>query len=401
MPAPVIYLDHHATTPTDVRVVERMLPYFSECFGNPNSLHYELGMQAADAIEESRQKVLQLIHADDGDLVFTSGTTESNNLLLKGVAGFYAADCHIITSAIEHPSVLVPLRSLRKMGVEVTILDVDKFGLVDPNQVADAIQPNTRLVSVQLANHEVGTIQAIKSITEICHQKNILVHTDAAQAIGKISVDVEDLGVDFLSFCAHKMYGPKGIGALYMRKQSQRLPVLPIIEGGRQESGLRSGTLPVPLIVGFSASAELAQQQLPDDQLQTAQLRDRLWLGLQTKLEGLSVNGHPDNHLPSTLSVSIQGIDGDRLLPALKPLAVSSGAACSTGEAGPSKVLRALGLNDQTARSTLRFGIGRSNTTQQIDQAIEIIVAAVNQLRSQQQSSSKSQSEVVLHHKSS
>ncbi|MCS7168313.1 MAG: IscS subfamily cysteine desulfurase [Gemmatales bacterium] len=377
-----IYLDNHATTRCDPRVVAAMLPYFTEKFGNASSINHIFGTEAHEAVERARRQVAELIGASDNEIVFTSGATESNNLALKGVARMYRhKGNHIITVATEHKAVLDPLKRLAHDGYEVTILPVDGWGLVDPQQVAEAIRPQTILVSVMLANNEIGTIQPLAEIGRICREKGVLLHTDAAQAVGKIPVQVDELQVDLLSLSGHKIYGPKGIGALFIRKRERRVRVEPQIDGGGQESGLRSGTLAVPLIVGLGEACRLCGELMADESRRLQALRDRLWQGLRDGLEGVELNGHPTQRLPNNLNVSFAGVKGEALLLALKDVAVSTGSACTTARLGPSHVLKAIGLDDERADASVRFGLGRFNTAEEIEWVIEHVIATVRRLR--------------------
>lgn len=377
-----IYLDNHATTRCDPRVLQAMLPYFTEKYGNAASINHWFGTEAYEAVEEARRQVAELIGASDSEILFTSGATESDNLAIKGVARMYRhKGNHIITVATEHKAVLDPCKRLAHDGYEVTVLPVDEYGQVEPQAVADAIRPQTILVSVMLANNEIGTIQPLAEIGAICQEKNIPLHTDAAQAVGKIPVNVGELRVDLLSLSGHKIYGPKGIGALYVRKRGKRVRLEPQIDGGGQESGLRSGTLPVPLIVGLGEACRLCRELMPEESHRLRQLRDRLWEGLQQRLDGVRLNGHPFRRLPNNLNVSFAGIKGEALLLATKDIAVSTGSACTTARLGPSHVLKAIGLDDELADASVRFGLGRFNTEEEIEWVIEQVAATVRQLR--------------------
>jgi cysteine desulfurase len=307
-----IYLDNHATTRCDPRVVEAMLPYFTEKYGNAASINHWFGTEAHEAVEQARRQVAELIGASENEIIFTSGATESNNLAIKGVARMYRhKGNHIITVATEHKAVLDPCKRLAHDGYELTVLPVDEYGQVDPQAVADAIRPQTILVSVMLANNEIGTIQPLAEIGAICRERNVPLHTDAAQAVGKIPVHVDELQVDLLSLSGHKIYGPKGIGALFVRKRGKRVRLEPQIDGGGQESGLRSGTLPVPLIVGLGEACRLCRELMPQESQYLRRLRDRLWQGLQQQLEGVRLNGHPQHRLPNNLNVSFAGVKGE------------------------------------------------------------------------------------------
>jgi cysteine desulfurase len=377
-----IYLDNHATTRTDPRVLAAMLPFFTEFYGNAASRTHAFGWQADEAVERGRAQVAELIHADAKEIVFTSGATESNNLALKGAAGMYRRQgTHLITVQTEHRSVLDPCRRLQREGFEVTFLPVDSFGQISPAQVAEAITPRTILVSVMLANNEVGTLQPLAAIGKLCKERQVLLHTDATQAVGKIPVDVSALQVDLLSLSAHKMYGPKGIGALYVRRRDPHVRLEPLLDGGGHERGMRSGTLPVPLIVGLGAACALAQPAPSAEAICIGALRDRLQQGLTEALDECYLNGHPEERLPGNLNLSFAHVQGEALLMALKTLAVSSGSACTSASVEPSYVLRAMGVADDLAHSSIRFGLGRFNTADEIEYAIAETVRAVRGLR--------------------
>jgi cysteine desulfurase len=374
-----IYLDNHATTRTDPRVVAAMLPYFSEQFGNANSVH-SFGQQAAAAVDGARLQAATLIGAEPRELVFTSGATESNNLAIKGVATMYRRQGnHIVTTQTEHRAVLDPCRRLERDGFRVTYVPVDRFGQVSPQEIADAITPETILVSVMLANNEVGTLQPIAEIGAMCRERKVLLHTDATQAVGKIPVDVAALNADLMSMSAHKMYGPKGIGALYVRR---RVRLEPILDGGGHERGMRSGTLNVPAIVGFGKACELCHAELAREGERCRALRERLFDGLMDAIGDCTLNGHPSERLPGNLNISFAGVHGEALLMALgKTIAVSSGSACTSASVEPSYVLRAMGVPDELAHASIRFGIGRFNTREEIDFAIEETARTVSRLR--------------------
>ncbi|QDU36590.1 Cysteine desulfurase [Maioricimonas rarisocia] len=382
-----IYLDHHATTPVDPRVLEAMWPWFGERFGNASSISHSFGHEAADAVAQARAEVAGLIGCDPEELVFTSGATESNNLAIKGILQAAGDRPHVVVNAAEHRAVLDPVRRLRRQDVEATVVPVTSTGRVDPDAVLAAIRPETRLVSVMLANNEVGALNPVGEIARTCREQGILVHTDAAQAVGKIPVDVAELPVDLMSVTAHKLYGPKGIGALVARRGEARLPLVSQIDGGGHERGLRSGTLPVPLIVGFGVACRLARQERDEEAARLAALRNDLWRRLQ-ELEDVILNGPPldgaaGERLPGNLNVSFGGVDGDALMMRLaaSPLAVSSGSACTSANPEPSHVLRAMGLSDRAARASLRFGLGRSTTAGEIEQAATIVGDVVRELR--------------------
>jgi cysteine desulfurase len=378
-----IYMDHHATTPCDPRVVEAMLPYFSEVFGNPSSATHRFGWAAEAAVEDARERLARAIGASaPRQIVFTSGTTESDNLAPKGAAraGRRRGD-HLITSAIEHPAVLDACGALEREGFSVTVLPVDAEGLVDPQDVVRAISERTLLVSVMAANSEIGVLEPLAEIGRICRERGVLFHTDAAQAVGKIPIDVEALSVDLLSMCAHKLYGPKGVGLLYVRERRPRLRLEPLLDGGGHEHGRRSGTLPVPLIVGFARAVELCLDDLEAEAPRLSALRERLWQRLQAGVPDLRRNGHPSRCLPGNLNVCFPGVEADAVLTSLKDVALSTGSACASASGAPSHVLRAIGLSDSLARASLRFGLGRSNTEEQVDRVADRICEEVRALR--------------------
>ena len=378
-----IYLDAHATTPVDPRVVEAMLPYFSEKFGNAASRTHAYGWSADAAVELAREVVAAAIGAwSPKEIVFTAGATESNNLALRGVMEAAAPGSHVVTTAIEHHAVLDPLRHLERLGYEVTVVTVESNGIVDPARVAAALKANTVLVSVMTANNEVGTIQPISEIGRLTRERGIYLHTDAAQAVGRVPLDVERMGVDLLSMSAHKIYGPKGTGALYVRSRGPRVRLVAQMDGGGHERGMRSGTLNVPGIVGLSKACELLAQESRAENERARTLRDRLHAALVRSIDGLELNGDAERRLPGNLNVSIAGIPSDTLIGALPEIAISSGSACTSASLEPSYVLRAMGASDERARSSLRFGIGRFTTEAQVDRAAELVAAKVRELRS-------------------
>ena len=381
-----LYLDHHATTPVDPAVVGAMLPYLTEKFGNPSSRQHLFGQEAHAAVEEARAHVARLIGAETGDIVFTSGATESNNLAVRGVArGAGSRGRHLVTTVIEHPAVLEPARSLEREGFEVTVVGVGPEGIVSADEIARALRPDTVLVSVMAANNEIGTVQPIAEIGRLCHEREILFHTDAVQAIGRVPVSVEAWGADLVSVSAHKMYGPKGVGALYVRRARRpRIRLQAQAEGGGQEKGLRSGTLNVPGIVGFGEAARLAAEALETGEAERiAALRDRLLAGLRARLDGVEVNGSMAHRLPGNLHVSISRAEAETLILSLGGrIAISSGAACAEAGGKGSHVLRALGLPDERIYTALRFGLGRFNDAAAIDEAIEALAGAVETARS-------------------
>jgi len=378
-----IYLDHHATTPVDPRVLEAMQPWFCEDFGNASSATHLYGWRAEAAVEAAREALAEGIGAaEPAEIVFTSGTTEADNLALQGVlrAAVPRRD-HLVTSAIEHPAVLDVARALEGEGFRVDRVPVDTRGLVDPDDVARALTDRTALVSVMTANSEIGTIQPIREIAARCRERGVLFHTDAAQAVGKLPVDVQADGVDLLSMCAHKLYGPKGVGALYVRAGRPKVRLRPLLYGGGHERGLRPGTLPVPLIVGFARALSLAREDLSEEAARLRALRDWLQSRLAGALDEVYVNGDPERRLPGNLNLSFVGVDADRLLPALPELALSTGSACASGSGEPSHVLAALGLPKRRVRSAVRFGLGRGNDRAQIERAAERVIEEVSRAR--------------------
>ncbi len=378
-----IYLDHHATTPTDPRVVEAMLPHFTRDYGNPSSASHAFGWRAEAAVEDARERLAAAIGAArPEEIVFTSGTTESDNLALKGVVRARAGRRdHLVTAQTEHAAVLDSCRALEAEGFAVTYLPVDRDGLVDPEAVGRAIGDRTALVSIMAANSEIGVLQPLEAIGRICRERGVLFHTDAAQAVGKIPVDVERWRVDLLSMCAHKLYGPKGVGALYVRQRRPRIRLEPLFHGGGHERGLRPGTLAVPLVVGFARAAELCLEDLDGEALRLRGLRQQLWERLTKALDDVHLNGHPDRRLPGNLNVSFAGVEADGLIVALKDVALSSGSACASASPEPSHVLRALGLPPDLARAALRFGIGRGNTAEEIDWVADRLIEQVREGR--------------------
>ena len=377
-----IYLDYHATTPVDERVLEAMLPYFREHFGNAASRNHSFGWVAEEAVEKARKQVAALINASPKEIVFTSGATESNNLAIKGVAEMYAEKGnHIITAATEHKSVLDTCKRLEKRGFRVTYLPVRPDGLIDLDQLRDSITDRTILVSIMYGNNEIGTVQDIRAIGQICHEKGVLFHTDGTQAAGKIPVDVIADNIDLMSFTAHKMYGPKGVGALYVRRKNPRVQLVAQIDGGGHERGMRSGTLNVPGIVGFGKAAELCQQLMPEEMPRLQRLRDKLKDGILTQLDAVYINGTMERRLPHNLNMSFAYVEGESLLMGINDIAVSSGSACTSATLEPSYVLKALGAGDDLAHSSIRFGLGRFTTEEEIDYTIGKVVEVVRKLR--------------------
>jgi cysteine desulfurase len=377
-----IYLDYHSTTPVDPRVLEAMLPYFTENFGNPASRNHKFGWTASAAVETARKQVAKLINASAKEIVFTSCASESNNLAIKGGARRYRdRGDHIITQATEHKAVLGSAKRLASEGFTVTLLRLLPDGRVDLDDLRRAITDKTILVSVMAANNEVGTIQPLAEIGEICRERGVIFHTDAAQAAGKIPLDVEAMHIDFMSIAGHKMYAPKGVGALYIRRRETPRELIPNMDGGGHEGGLRSGTLNVPGIVGLGKACEICRQEMPEESRRLAALRDRLKDGLLAGLEGIHINGSLKYRLPNNLNVSFPGIDIATLLAAMSDLALSAGSACTSGTPEPSYVLQALGLPDEIANAPLRFGLGRFNTEEEIEYCVGRVVETVKRLR--------------------
>lgn len=378
-----IFLDNHSTNPMDPRVLETMLPYFVEKFGNAASRNHAFGWAAEEAVENARKQIAKLIKADPKEIVFTSGATESDNLAIKGVLEMYGEKgTHIITSSTEHRAVLDTVKALEGKGkATVTCLAVDKFGMVNPEDVRNAITEKTILISVMLANNEIGTINPVKEIGKIAKEKGILFHCDATQGVGKIPVDVQEMGIDLMSFSAHKLYGPKGVGALYVRKKNPRVRIVAQMDGGGHERGMRSGTLPVPLIVGFGKACELCEQEMVQETARLIAMRDRLEASIMKTLEESYLNGHPTNRLPGNLNISFAYVEGESLLMGMKDIALSSGSACTSATLEPSYVLRALGVGTELAHSSIRFGLGRFNTDDEIDYTIKKVIEIVTKLR--------------------
>lgn len=380
MPGQPIYLDHHATTPVDPRVLEAMLPYFTERFGNAASRQHAYGWDAAEAVEQARAQVADLMGASAKEVVFTSGATESNNLALKGaLKRLRGRGDHIVTVSTEHHSVLDPCRTLESEGWRVTRLPVESDGLVDLDRMRDAIADRTVLVSVMAANNEIGVLQPMSQIAAVAHERGAIVHSDIVQAVGKVLVDVERDGIDLASLSAHKVYGPKGVGALFVRRRQPKVTVAPLLEGGGHERGMRSGTLNVPGIVGFGAACALASNEMPTEAPRLATLRDRLLNGLRGLVDDVVVNGTMEQRLPGNINVSFPHVDGEALLISLTNVAASSGAACTSAQ--PSHVLKALGRSTELALASLRFGLGRGTTEFEIETAIEHVASTVLRLR--------------------
>ncbi len=377
-----IYLDYHATTPLDPRVLETMMPFLTNVFGNAASRNHSFGWEAEQAVEKARLDIASLIGANPKEIVFTSGATESINIALKGAKEMYAEKGnHFITVVNEHKATLDSMKYLEKLGATVTYLPVDKYGQITVDQVKNAMTDKTVLVSVMHANNEVGTIQPVTEIGALCREKGILFHVDAAQTVGKIPVDVVTMNIDILSISGHKVYGPKGVGALYVRRSNPRVRLAPLIHGGGHERGFRSGTLNVPGIVGLGKACEIAAHDMEKDRQHVLTLRERLHTGITKALEDVFLNGHPEQRLPNNLNLSFAYVEGEAMMMGLKEIAVSSGSACTSASLEPSYVLKAMGVGEELAHSSIRFGLGRFNTAEEVDYVIEKMVACVKKLR--------------------
>eukprot|EP00968_Pinguiococcus_pyrenoidosus_P006982 scaffold462_cov195-Pinguiococcus_pyrenoidosus.AAC.52 len=376
------YLDLQATTPTDPRVLDAMLPWQTYEFGNPHSRTHQYGWDTETAVEEARARVASLIGADPKEIIFTSGATESNNMAVKGIMHFYGEKKrHVVTTQIEHKCVLDSCRALEQEGFEVTYLPVQEDGTVDLQLLEDSLRPDTGLVSVMAVNNEIGVTQDIKKIGEMCRARKIIFHTDAAQMIGKMPLNVDDMNIDVMSLSSHKIYGPKGIGAIYIRRKSPRVRMVPVINGGGQERGLRSGTLPAALCVGLGEACAVAERELESDHEWVTKLSTKLRSGIEENIPDVTLNGHPTQRYPGCLNYSFAYIEGESLLMALKELAVSSGSACTSASLEPSYVLRALGVEDELAHTSIRFGIGRFTTEEEIDFTLQLLQKHVGRLR--------------------
>ena len=375
-----IYMDYSATTPTDPRVAQKMIPYITEHFGNPASRSHPYGWEAEEAVEEARAQVAALVNADPREIVFTSGATESDNLALKGIAEFYQdRGKHIITVKTEHKAILDTARELERKGFEVTYLDVLENGLIDLDVLKAAIRPDTILVSVMMVNNEIGVIQDVEAIGELCRDKGVFFHVDAAQATGKVAIDLQKLKVDLMSFSAHKTYGPKGVGALYVRRKP-RVRLEAQMHGGGHERGMRSGTLATHQIVGMGEAFRIAKEEMDEESARIKALRDRLWAGLST-MEEVHINGDMTQRVPHNLNVSFNFVEGESLMMAIKDVAVSSGSACTSASLEPSYVLRALGRSDELAHSSIRFSVGRFTTEAEIDAVVKLLQEKIGKLR--------------------
>jgi cysteine desulfurase len=377
-----IYMDYHATTPVDPRVLEAMLPYFNERFGNSASRNHAFGWTAEEAVENARAQIARLINATPKEIIFTSGATESNNLALKGAAEMYREKGnHIITQVTEHKAVLDTCKRLEKYGYEVTYLPVGKDGRVNPEDVRKAITPKTIIISIMYANNEIGVVQPIAEIGKIAKEKGVLLHSDGVQAIGKIPVDVQADNIDMLSMTAHKIYGPKGVGALYVRRRNPRVQLSAILDGGGHERGMRSGTLNVPGIVGFGKACEICMNEMATESARMLALLNRLQKGLEAKLDEVYINGTMEHHLPNNLNMSFAFVEGESLLMGINDIAVSSGSACTSATLEPSYVLKALGVGEDLAHTSIRFGLGRFNTEEEVDYVVNRMYEVVSRLR--------------------
>lgn len=377
-----IFMDNHSTTPSDPKVVEAMLPFFTEKFGNAASRNHVFGFEAEQAVEAARKQIARLVNADPKEIIFTSGATESDNLALKGVVDMYREKGdHIITSVTEHRAVLDTAKYLEKQGVKVTYLPVESDGRVNPEEVSKAITDRTILISIMFANNEIGTLNPVSEIGRIAKERGILFHCDATQGVGKVPVDVQSMGIDLMSFSAHKLYGPKGVGALYVRRRNPRVRLAPMIHGGGHERGMRSGTLPVPLVVGFGKACELCGELMEEEAKRLTALRDNLKDGIMSQLEEVHVNGHLTERLPNNMNLSFAYVEGESVLMGLKEIALSSGSACTSASLEPSYVLRAIGVGSDLAHSSIRFGLGRFTTEEEVDYTVAKVCEVITRLR--------------------
>jgi len=378
-----IYMDNHATTPMDERVLDAMLPYFREKFGNAGSRNHAFGWEAEAAVDHAREQVAALVGAKPKEIIFTSGATESDNLAIKGVVEFYREKGnHIITAPTEHKAILDTCKALERKGLaEVTYLPVDATGLIDLDDLRKAITDKTILISIMHANNEIGTIQPMHEIGKIAKERGVLFHSDATQGVGKLPLDVEAMGIDLMSFSGHKIYGPKGIGGLYVRARNPRVRLSPMIDGGGQERGMRSGTLNVPSVVGLGRACEICHEEMEGENERLLRLREKLRQGMMGELDEVYLNGHPLQRLPGNLNLSFAFVEGESLLMGLKDIAVSSGSACTSATLEPSYVLKALGVGDELAHTSIRFGLGRFNTDDDVERVAARVVAEVRRLR--------------------
>jgi cysteine desulfurase len=377
-----VYLDNNATTQVDPRVLEAMLPYFCDKFGNAASRSHAFGWEAEHAVEAAREQLASVIGADAKEIVFTSGATEGNNIAIKGIAAMYGErGKHIITQATEHKAVLDPCHWLQEQGYRVTVLPVDPVGMIDLEQLKEALTPDTILVSIMHGNSEIGTLQPIAEIGRLCKEREVLFHTDCCQTFGKVPVNVEEMGIDLLTCSAHKIHGPKGVGALYVRRKRPRVRCAPVLHGGGHERGMRSGTLNVPGIVGLAKAAEICRSEMDTEPTRMAALRDRLKDGILSQLDAVRLNGHPTLRTPSNLNLSFAYVEGESLMMGMPEVAVSSGSACTSASLEPSYVLHAVGVGDDLAHSSIRFSLGRFNTRDEVDYVAERVVATARKLR--------------------
>ncbi|MCC8467180.1 MAG: IscS subfamily cysteine desulfurase [Rickettsia endosymbiont of Eriopis connexa] len=376
-----IYMDYQATTPLDPSVMDEMLPYFTTKFGNPHSRSHSFGWEAENAVEEARSRVARLIGANTKEIIFTSGATESNNLAIKGIAKFYGnKKNHIITIVSEHKCVLDVCRHLEQEGIKITYLPIKPNGIIDLETLKNTITDQTMLVSVMAVNNEIGVVQPLKEIGKICRERGVFFHSDIAQGFGKIPIDVNEFNIDLASISGHKIYGPKGIGALYVRKKP-RVRITPLINGGGQERGMRSGTLPTPLIVGLGMAAEIAYNEMEKDAKHVSHLFDRFLNNIHSRISEVYLNGDKDQRYKGNLNLSFAGVEGESIILAIKDLAVSSGSACTSASLEPSYVLRSMGIGEELAHTSIRFGIGRFTTEQEIDYAVDLICSKIDKLR--------------------
>jgi cysteine desulfurase len=377
-----IYMDNHATTPVDPRVVQEMLPYFTEKFGNAASRNHQFGWEAEEAVEQARERIAKLIGATPKEIIFTSGATESDNLAIKGVAEMYKEKGnHVITAVTEHKAVLDTCKRLEKYGYRITYMPVQKDGLIDLDDLKRAMDDKTILVTIMAANNEIGVVQPLAEIGKLCKERGVIFHTDSTQAVGKIPMDVNKMGIDLASISAHKMYGPKGVGALYVRRKNPRVQLVAQMDGGGHERGMRSGTLNVPGIVGLGKACEICMNDMPEESCKLAGLRNRLKDKLMSELDEVYVNGNMEHHLPNNLNISFAYVEGESLLMGINDIAVSSGSACTSATLEPSYVLKALGTGDDLAHSSIRFGIGRFNTVEEVDYVANKVIDTVKRLR--------------------
>ncbi len=378
-----IYMDHHATTPVDRRVLDVMLPYFTEEFGNAASKDHEFGYRASQAVEDARGRIARLINAKPNEIIFTSGATESDNIALFGAAESYAdKGDHIITCVTEHKAILDAAKHLQQLGKRITYLGVDQYGRIDLDELRAAITPRTILISIMTANNEIGTLAPLAEIGHIAREHDVIFHTDATQAVGHIPIDVQKMRVDVLSLSAHKLYGPKGIGALYVRRSNPRVKLAPLLYGGGHERGMRSGTLNVPGTVGLGAAAEIAMHEMDTQAKDTREWTEYMFSTLQERIGPIERNGHPIERLPHNLNIYIPGIESRSFIVGLKDLAIATGSACTSASVEPSHVITALGFGEVRAHGSLRFGLGRSNDREQVEQAVDIVVRQTRKLRS-------------------